>query len=107
MIYTTSLVNSQVENPLFHNGTKDIKSQNNAFSWRVEPEPIGPLTAQEKERAYQREYAKTKYVKVADRVKEITDFKGPVHNYGSLSGTSEAKAKTARLVGKSNSARSQ
>lgn len=43
----------------------------------------------------------------AQRVKALTELKGPVHNYGCLSETPQSTAKTARLVGRRNGARSQ
>lgn len=90
----------------FHPGTQIIKSQGNAFSWRIEPEPIKPLTTKEKERAYQRDYAKRTYVPAAQRNAAITAFKKtqPI----TISPTPQAdRDRSAKISGKRNEARSQ
>jgi len=90
----------------FHQGTQIIKSQGTAFSWRTEPEPIKPLTAAEKERAYQRAYAKRTYVPAAERNAAVTAFKKtqPI----TISPTPQAdRDRTAQISGKRNEARSQ
>lgn len=78
-----------------------------AFNWRRETEPEKQLTREEKGREYSKNYFKSRYVPAAQRIKELTEFKGPVHNYGCLSETPQAQAKTARLVGRRNDSRTQ
>lgn len=78
-----------------------------AFDWRRQPEPAKKLTREEKNREYAKKYFRDRYVPVAQRTKELTEFKGPVHNYGCMSETPQDRAKTARLVGRGNGARSQ
>lgn len=77
-----------------------------AFDWRREPEPPRPLTAAEKERAYQREYDRARYIPAAERNAAITAFK-VVSPLGNLNESVQSKDKTARIAGKRNSARSQ
>lgn len=78
-----------------------------AFDWQFKPEPAKVLTSEDKNREYAKNYFKARYVPAAKRVKELTEFKGPVHNYGCMSETPQDRAKTARLVGRGNGARSQ
>lgn len=78
-----------------------------AFDWRREPAPSKKLTRADKNREYARNYFKARYVPAAQRAEELTAFKGPVHNYGCMSETPQDRAKTARLVGRGNVARSQ
>lgn len=78
-----------------------------AFDWKFDPEPEKKPTRAEKNREWSKAYFKSHYVPVAQRTKELTEFKGPVHNYGCMSETPQDRAKTARLVGRNNGARSQ
>ena len=59
------------------------RSQGNAFTAHlVAPTPIKALTAKEKAKAYQREYAKTRYVTAAERNAAATAFsKFHSHNF--------------------------
>lgn len=105
--HTTSIADSQHSNPHFSNWTA-MGLLCIPFNWRRTPEPPKQITAAERERNYQREYAKTRYVKVADRAKSITEFKSTHLNLaGSLTEPPAAKAKTARLIGRPNGARTQ
>lgn len=78
-----------------------------AFDWQREPEPEKRLTRADKNREYAKNYFKARYVPVAHRTEELTEFKRPVHNYGHMSETPQDRTKTARLVGRNNGARSQ
>ena len=73
---------------------------------RAPVEPTEP-TRKEKDRERSRAYQKAKYVPAAEREKAITDFKAPHLNRGPLTELPEAKAKTARLIGRTNEARTQ
>jgi hypothetical protein len=77
-----------------------------AFDGPIPSAPADPSKA-DKERARARAYAKAKYVPAAERNKAITEFKGAHLNLGPLSESPESKAKTARLIGRTNGARTQ
>ncbi len=84
-------------------------SQGNAFTAHIrQPEQPRALTAIEKERAYQAAYARRHYVPAAQRNAAITAFKRTaIATFGAPTDTSQAQAKTARLVGRRNTDRSQ
>lgn len=79
-----------------------------AFDWQRAPVSPSLEAAQlERDRARARKYQKNKYVPAAERNKAITEFKSTHLNLGPLSESPASKAKTARLIGRTNGARTQ
>lgn len=68
---------------------------------------LAPAPVATKPKRGPRVYAKPRYIKLADREKAITEFKSTHLNLGPLSESPEAKAKTAKLIGRTNGARTQ
>lgn len=99
------VANSQVTPGKFHR--PKAGDQTAAFIWPVTPEPIKTLTKEQREKAYQRQYAKSKYVPAAVRNAAVIAFKKVAIPLGNLTETPESKAKTAKLLGRNNGRRTQ
>jgi len=87
-------------------GLAHFQPGQNAFTARA-PVDLTESTKADLLRAKARAYQKAKYVPAAEREKAITEFKAPHLHRGPLTESPEAKAKTARLIGRTNGARSQ